>query len=119
MNTKSSKNQPNGASGKNPKKNNFLKGGMDYNGDPYNLDGSDDEIDEDDDGDDEGDDDDDEGDDDEEIDDDDDDEDDTNLDKAEAVEDDDSEDEGIADYKISGYHPIYIGEVLQERYVVI
>ena len=30
-------------------------------------------------------------------------------DKAEAVEDDDSEDEGIADYKISGYHPIYIG----------
>ncbi len=31
----------------------------------------------------------------------------------------DSEDEGIADYKIGGYHPIHIGEVINERYVII
>lgn len=31
----------------------------------------------------------------------------------------DSEDEGIADYKIGGYHPVHIGEVVNKRYVVI
>lgn len=31
----------------------------------------------------------------------------------------DSEDEGIEDYKINGYHPVHIGEVLLQRYVVI
>ncbi|CAD8117050.1 unnamed protein product [Paramecium primaurelia] len=31
----------------------------------------------------------------------------------------DSEDEGIEDYKIGGYHPVHIGEVLLNRYVVI
>jgi serine/threonine-protein kinase SRPK3 len=37
----------------------------------------------------------------------------------EDLEDDGSEDEGIEDYKIGGYHPIHIGEVLLERYVII
>ncbi len=32
---------------------------------------------------------------------------------------DQSEDEGIADYKIDGYHPVHIGEVLINRYVVL
>ncbi|CAD8199089.1 unnamed protein product [Paramecium octaurelia] len=31
----------------------------------------------------------------------------------------DSEDEGMEDYKIGGYHPVHIGEVLLNRYVVI
>ncbi|EAS03134.2 Serine/Threonine kinase (macronuclear) [Tetrahymena thermophila SB210] len=31
----------------------------------------------------------------------------------------DSEDEGIQDYKIGGYHPVHIGEVVNKRYVVI
>ncbi|CAD8101659.1 unnamed protein product [Paramecium sonneborni] len=31
----------------------------------------------------------------------------------------DSEDEGIEDYKIGGYHPVHVGEILQNRYVVI
>ena len=30
-----------------------------------------------------------------------------------------SEDEGIEDYKIGGYHPVHIGEVLLKRYVVV
>ena len=30
-----------------------------------------------------------------------------------------SEDEGIPDYKIGGYHPVHIGEVLENRYVVL
>ena len=34
-------------------------------------------------------------------------------------EDDDSEDEGIEDYIIGGYHPVHVGEVLINRYVVI
>jgi serine/threonine-protein kinase SRPK3 len=34
-------------------------------------------------------------------------------------EEHDSEDEGIEDYKLGGYHPIHIGEVLLNRYVVI
>ncbi len=32
---------------------------------------------------------------------------------------DSSEDEGIPDYKIGGYHPIHVGEVLIERYLII
>ena len=32
---------------------------------------------------------------------------------------DSSEDEGIADYKIGGYHPMHIGEVLIDRYVIV
>jgi len=38
---------------------------------------------------------------------------------APAAEENDSEDEGIDDYKLGGYHPVHIGEVLLERYVVI
>ncbi|CAD8103906.1 unnamed protein product [Paramecium sonneborni] len=34
-------------------------------------------------------------------------------------EEHDSEDEGIEDYKIGGYHPVHVGEVLQNRYVII
>jgi serine/threonine protein kinase len=35
------------------------------------------------------------------------------------VADNDSEDEGIEDYKDGGYHPVYIGECLIGRYVVL
>ncbi|CAD8127800.1 unnamed protein product [Paramecium sonneborni] len=31
----------------------------------------------------------------------------------------DSEDEGMEDYKIGGYHPVHVGEVLLNRYVII
>lgn len=34
-------------------------------------------------------------------------------------EENDSEDEGIEDYKLGGYHPVHIGEVLNGRYVII
>ena len=34
-------------------------------------------------------------------------------------QEDNSEDEGIEDYKIGGYHPVHIGEILLERYVII
>ena len=30
-----------------------------------------------------------------------------------------SEDEGITDYKLGGYHPVHVGEVINNRYVVI
>ena len=30
-----------------------------------------------------------------------------------------SEDEGIDDFKEGGYHPVFIGEVLIDRYVII
>ena len=30
-----------------------------------------------------------------------------------------SEDEGLEDYKIDGYHPVHIGEILLERYLII
>jgi len=32
---------------------------------------------------------------------------------------DSSEDEGMPDYKIGGYHPVHVGEVLLDRYVII
>ena len=32
---------------------------------------------------------------------------------------DQSEDEGIADYKVGGYHAVHIGEVLINRYVIL
>jgi len=32
---------------------------------------------------------------------------------------DQSEDEGIQDYKIGGYHPIHVGEIMLDRYVVV
>lgn len=32
---------------------------------------------------------------------------------------DQSEDEGIADYKIGGYHPVHLGEILINRYVIL
>jgi hypothetical protein len=32
---------------------------------------------------------------------------------------DSSEDEGVADYKIGGYHCMHVGEVLVGRYVII
>lgn len=30
-----------------------------------------------------------------------------------------SEDEGIPDYKIGGYHPVHVGEVMINRYVIV
>ena len=35
------------------------------------------------------------------------------------IETDSSEDEGLSDYKISGYHPVHIGEILLNRYIII
>jgi len=32
---------------------------------------------------------------------------------------DSSEDEGLPDYKYGGYHPMHVGEVLVNRYLVI
>lgn len=32
---------------------------------------------------------------------------------------DSSEDEGMPDYKIGGYHPVHVGEILLDRYVII
>ena len=32
---------------------------------------------------------------------------------------DKSEDEGLSSYKINGYHPVHIGEVLLERYIIM
>lgn len=32
---------------------------------------------------------------------------------------DSSEDEGMPDYKIGGYHPVHVGEILMDRYVII
>jgi len=44
---------------------------------------------------------------------------DNHADDIQDIEQNESEDEGIDDYRIGGYHPIHIGEVLQDRYVVI
>ena len=33
--------------------------------------------------------------------------------------DDSSEDEGMPDYKVGGYHPVHVGEVLNGRYVTV
>ena len=32
---------------------------------------------------------------------------------------DSSEDEGLPDYKIGGYHPVHVGEVFSNRYIII
>ena len=32
---------------------------------------------------------------------------------------DNSEDEGLSDYKVNGYHPVHIGEVLLDRYIIM
>ena len=32
---------------------------------------------------------------------------------------DSSEDEGMPDYKIGGYHPVNVGEILMDRYIII
>lgn len=32
---------------------------------------------------------------------------------------DDSEDEGIKEYNMGGYHPVHLGEVLINRYVIV
>ena len=32
---------------------------------------------------------------------------------------DNSEDEGLSDYKVNGYHPVHVGEVLLERYIIM
>ena len=34
-------------------------------------------------------------------------------------EQDSSEDEGMPDYKIGGYHPVHVGEILLDRYIII
>ena len=41
------------------------------------------------------------------------------LDEGFYEDDDSSEDEGMPDYKIGGYHPIHVGEILIDRYVII
>ena len=40
------------------------------------------------------------------------------MDPPEYTEGDDSEDEGLSDYKPKGYHPVHIGEVLLDRYII-
>eukprot|EP01017_Pseudomicrothorax_dubius_P015205 TRINITY_DN1761_c0_g1_i6.p1 TRINITY_DN1761_c0_g1~~TRINITY_DN1761_c0_g1_i6.p1 ORF type:complete len:755 (+),score=172.91 TRINITY_DN1761_c0_g1_i6:38-2302(+) len=42
----------------------------------------------------------------------------TGIPPPEEIEND-SEDEGIEDYKVGGYHPVHIGEVILNRYVII
>lgn len=34
-------------------------------------------------------------------------------------ESDSSEDEGLPDYKIGGYHPVHVGEVFLNRYIIV
>lgn len=34
-------------------------------------------------------------------------------------ESDSSEDEGLPDYKIGGYHPVHVGEVFINRYIIV
>ena len=36
-----------------------------------------------------------------------------------SIETDSNEDEGLNDYKISGYHPVHIGEILLNRYIIL
>ena len=36
-----------------------------------------------------------------------------------SIDTDSSEDEGLGDYKISGYHPVHIGEILLNRYIIL
>ena len=36
-----------------------------------------------------------------------------------SIETDSSEDEGLNEYKISGYHPVHIGEILLNRYIIL
>ena len=40
------------------------------------------------------------------------------MDPPEYTEGDDSEDEGLSDYKPKGYHPVHVGEVLLDRYII-
>ena len=32
---------------------------------------------------------------------------------------DNSEDEGLTDYKVNGYHPVHVGEIHLDRYVIM
>ena len=41
------------------------------------------------------------------------------LDKSFYEDMDSSEDEGMPDYKIGGYHPVHVGEILIDRYIII
>ena len=41
------------------------------------------------------------------------------LDESFYEDEDSSEDEGMPDYKIGGYHPVHVGEILVDRYVII
>ncbi len=36
-----------------------------------------------------------------------------------SIDTDSSEDEGLSEYKISGYHPVHIGEILLNRYIIL
>lgn len=38
---------------------------------------------------------------------------------AKYTDSDNSEDEGMEDYKLGGYHPVHVGEVFLDRYIVI
>jgi|APFre7841882793_1041355.scaffolds.fasta_scaffold49302_1 serine/threonine-protein kinase SRPK3 len=42
-----------------------------------------------------------------------------NLNYRYADSNDDSEDEGIKEYQVGGYHPVHLGEVLIDRYIII
>lgn len=41
------------------------------------------------------------------------------LDDTFFEDQDSSEDEGMPDYKIGGYHPVHVGEILMDRYIII
>ena len=40
------------------------------------------------------------------------------MDAPEYTDGEDSEDEGLSDYKPKGYHPVHVGEVLLNRYII-
>ena len=42
-----------------------------------------------------------------------------NMNSPQYTDSNNSEDEGLEDYKIDGYHPVHIGEILLERYVIM
>lgn len=39
--------------------------------------------------------------------------------RTQNSEEDSSEDEGIQDYKVGGYHPVHVGEILLGRYIIL
>ena len=39
--------------------------------------------------------------------------------RTQNSEEESSEDEGIQDYKVGGYHPVHVGEILLGRYIIL